>query len=132
MDVRNCRGCGKLFNYIGGEQLCPTCLKDLDVKFETVKQYIYDNPSASIQQISEENEVSIAQLKRWIREERLSFSEKSMIGLNCENCGTMIRTGRFCQACKDKLANTLGSVYRTEPEIRSKDPRANPKMRFLN
>ena len=132
MDVRNCRGCGKLYNYIGGTPLCPKCIKELDEKFSVVKQYIYDNPMATIQQISEENDVSIQQLNNWVREERLSFSEDSMIGIECENCGTMIRTGRFCQSCKEKLANSLSNAYRKEPQAPQKNIKENAKMRFLD
>lgn len=31
MDVRNCRGCGRLYNYIGGSyrNLCPDCVRKL-------------------------------------------------------------------------------------------------------
>jgi flagellar operon protein (TIGR03826 family) len=132
MDVRNCRGCGRLSNYLGGTPLCPACVKELDDKFSVVKQYIYDNPAASIQQVSEDNEVSIQQLNKWIREERLCFSENSAFGIECESCGAMIRTGRFCPACKDKLANTLGNAYEKDVPSQSKNPKDNPKMRFLD
>ena len=45
MDVKNCRGCGRLFNYIGGGYfLCPACMEALDKKFQVVKKYIQDNP----------------------------------------------------------------------------------------
>lgn len=132
MDVRNCRGCGRLFNYIGGTPLCPACVRELDDKFVLVKKYIYDNPAASIQQVSEDNEVSIQQLNKWVREERLCFSEDSVFGIECENCGTMIRTGRFCVSCKDKLASSLGSVYQKQAPVQQKIVKDNPKMRFLD
>ena len=32
MDVRNCKKCGKLFNFTG-EPLCPACAKELESKF---------------------------------------------------------------------------------------------------
>lgn len=131
MDVRNCRSCGKLFNYLSGVQLCPSCMRELDKKFEVVKNYIYDNPKANIQEVSEENEVSVQQLKQWVREERLAFSEDSLVGLECENCGTMIRTGRFCNLCKEKLVNTLGSAYKSD-DPKAKDYRDHAKMRFLD
>ena len=105
MDVRNCKGCSRLFNYIGGQQLCPECAKALDLKFDEVRDYVYDHPRAGIQQVAEENEVTIAQIKRWIREERLAFSEDAQVGLECEGCGKMIRTGRFCEICKAKYVD---------------------------
>ena len=32
MEVRNCRGCGKLYNYIGppNPKLCPNCIEKLE------------------------------------------------------------------------------------------------------
>lgn len=133
MDVRNCKTCGKLFNYMGGMPICPVCAKKLDEKFSVVKQYIYDNPGAGMQEVSEENEVSIAQIKKWVREERLCFSDDSPIGLECEGCGIMIKTGRFCPQCKDKMINHLGNIYK-EPDAhiqRSKKP-DGARMRFLD
>ena len=70
MDVKNCRGCGRLFNYIGGGYfLCPACMEALDKKFQVVKKYIQDNPKATMTEISQDNDVSINQIERWIREE---------------------------------------------------------------
>ena len=36
MDVRNCKECGRLFNYIGGQRLCPACKDKLEEKFAQV------------------------------------------------------------------------------------------------
>jgi len=135
MDVRNCKGCGKLFNYLTGPPLCPACAQALDLRFEEVKEYVYDHPGAGMQEVSEEKEVSITQIKQWIREERLSFSEDSMIGLECEGCGATIKTGRFCKQCKDNLTKGLNSMYPTQTEKtiqKQKDSQENPKMRFLD
>ncbi len=132
MDVRNCKGCGRLFNYLSGPPLCQTCVAALDSKFEVVKEYIYDNPGVGMQEVSEELEVPIPQIKQWIREERLSFTEDSMIGLECESCGVSIRTGRFCKACKDKLAKGLTNLYPEEKPVEpQKETREKPKMTFL-
>ncbi|WP_310601950.1 flagellar protein [Anaerosporobacter sp.] len=134
MDVRNCKDCGKLFNYIGGMPLCQACLKRLDDKFVQVKAYIYDHPGAGVNEVAEENDVTASQIRKWIREERLAFSDDSPIGLACESCGEIIKTGRFCKKCKDKMANNLGNLYQekvSEPQVK-KDPRDRAKMRFLD
>lgn len=132
MDVRNCKGCGRLFNYLSGPPLCPGCIKALDDKFVEVKEYIYDHPGAGIQEVSEEMEVSTTQIKNWIREERLSFSEDATVGIDCESCGRSIRTGRFCKECKDQMANSFGKMYE-QPVVEKKkqDIKDSPKMRFL-
>lgn len=132
MDVRNCKNCGRLFNYIGGTPVCPSCQKEVDEKFTQVKQYIYDNPNSSIQKVSEDNDVSIPQIKKWVKEERLEFSESSAVGIECENCGAMIRTGRFCAQCKDKMANSLGGLYKKEAQSKKPSPSSSSKMRFLD
>ena len=42
MDVRNCKNCGKMFNYIG-KPICPSCEKMLEEKFQEVKEYIKEH-----------------------------------------------------------------------------------------
>jgi flagellar operon protein (TIGR03826 family) len=135
MDVRNCKNCGKLYNYISGlPPLCSACQKVIEEKFSIVKEYIYNHPGAGIAEVAEENDVTTMQIQKWIREERLTFSEDSPVGIECENCGAMIKTGRFCKPCKDKLANNLGSMYREpepEPEVKKNNTVQNARMRFL-
>ena len=47
MEVKNCKGCGRLFNYMGGAPLCDACRKKLEEKFQKVKQYLDDHSDAS-------------------------------------------------------------------------------------
>lgn len=135
MEVKNCRGCGRLFNYIGGGYLlCPACMEELDKKFNQVKTYIRENPKATMPQIANDNDVSIAQIERWVREDRLVFSDDSPIGIECERCGVTIKSGRFCPKCKDDMQKGLGNLYREErvrPDPR-KDARDRARMRFLD
>ena len=82
MDVRNCRQCGKLYNYIGGSyrNLCPSCIKQLEDKFMEIKEYIRDNKVASISEISDKFEVSTKQIEQWVREERLPHPSGALAG----------------------------------------------------
>lgn len=135
MDVRNCKKCRKLFNYLGGQPLCPTCLGELEDKFQEVKVYLRDNPNALMVTIAEENDVSIQQIKQWIREERLSFTEDSPVAIECENCGAMIRTGRYCKHCKDTLATGMNEAISKPKAIfvpEKKPIREKERMRFLD
>lgn len=130
MDTRNCKLCGKIFNYVSSP-FCPACAKDLENKFEQVKAYIYEHPGAGLVEVSEENEVSQSIIKRWIKEERLSFAEDSQVTFSCEKCGVPIRTGRFCKDCKGKMQNALGGLYHAEPVKQEKKRDTSAKMRFL-
>lgn len=133
MNLRNCSRCGKMFNYVAGPPICDACKKALEDDFQKVKQYVQDNPNASLKQIAEDNEVRLNQIKEWIREERLMFSKDSPIQLTCESCGAPIQTGRLCQNCKGKMANNLTDAFRKEaPKIQmpaKKDDKGG--MRFL-
>lgn len=135
MDVRNCKECKRLFNYIGGPQLCDACKDKLEDKFQEVKEYLWENPKATVAEISEAKEVSTNQLRQWIREERLQLADDSPIAITCENCGTKIITGRYCQECKNKMARGLTKEFglekkAPEPEPAKKQDSSN-KMRFL-
>ena len=132
MDVRNCKNCGKLYNYFGGQPFCPVCVNSLEDTFRQVKEYIYDHPEAGVQEISEEFKISVSIIHKWIREERLAFAESSAIGLACEGCGVTIKTGRFCKKCKNELANGLNNLYRREESpTPHKIDKKEQKMRFL-
>lgn len=133
MDIRNCKNCGKLFQYVG-KPICPACNKKLEDKFFQVRDYIYENPTANMGTVSEEMDVPIQQIKKWVREERLSFSKDSGITISCEKCGKPILTGRFCKECKNSMRNNLSNMYGTENSTKKqKQDTANPngRMRFL-
>ena len=56
-----------------------------------------------------------------------------MEGIECERCGTMIKTGRYCEACKLAVGNDLRSVMnksRVEQTVR-KSAKDKDRMRFL-
>ena len=135
MDVRACKSCGKLFNYLSGPPICMACKDELENKFQQVKEYIRENRTANIQQISEENDVPIKQIQQWVREERLEFSSGIDAGVVCENCGTPISSGRFCDKCKASMINDLTAAGRRpvveQPKPEKRQTHEN-KMRFLN
>ena len=109
MDVRNCRKCGRIFNYVAGIPICPACRERIEAKFQEVKDFIRENKGAGIPEISKTCGVETSQIHQWIREERLVFADDSPIGINCENCNATIKTGRFCEKCKIFLKIKLSS-----------------------
>lgn len=137
MQVRNCRKCGRLFNYIAGPTSCPACQKALEDKFHEVRKYIQQHGKADMKQICEDCGVDTAQIQMWIRQERLQFSDDSPIKVSCEMCGKMISGGRFCPECKDKMARQLNqaaglSGVMTEAPPTATQRKASNRMRFLD
>ena len=131
MEVKSCRNCKRLFNYVTGPRLCSSCREELDKKFSEVKHYIEEHKNATVNMVSEELEVSVQQINQWIREERLSFSEDSPVMIQCEKCGTNIRTGRYCDACKVAMTREFANVYKRDMANISHGKSEEDKMRFL-
>ena len=112
------------------------CRQELEEEFQVVKKYVQDNPGSDIRMVSEACEIDPAQIKQWVREERLYFTEGSNTGISCEHCGVMIQTGRFCNRCKAEMSNNFKSAIR--PATPASEPQKNQhraesnKMRFLD
>ena len=136
MEIVTCKSCGKLFNYISGQRICPACARKLEDKFLEVKKFVRENPDIDIADLSTEMDVSVRQIKQWVREERLKFSDDSPIGLPCEGCGATIKTGRFCEKCKVELAtgfrHASGADQKKQPESKPRRSSKDNRMRFLD
>lgn len=136
MDVKNCRKCGKMFNYLTGPIICPGCRSAVEEKFQEVKRYIQQHGRASMAEVSEECDVDTAQIQQWIRQERLQFADDSPIRVPCESCGKMIGSGKFCPQCRDKMMRTLNSAMgKSAVEVESPAEIRKAKenrMRFLD
>lgn len=130
LGLTNCRKCGKLFHRISSP-ICPDCEKALEEKYQEVRQYIKEHEQTSIGEVSEEMDVSVEQIKKWVREERLYFKDPSSAGIECLKCGVPITKGKYCSQCADQMANQFeASIHKkgSKQEIK-KD---GNKMRFLD
>ena len=132
MEVRNCKGCGRLFNYMGGRPLCPNCIADLEAKFKEVKEYLRENTLCSMHELAEANEVTTGQIKQWVREERLVFAADSPLSIECESCGAPIKMGRYCASCLNKLQSSLQGASTRTQDTQTKQVRDGDRMRFLD
>ena len=133
MNVRNCRNCGRLYNYISGIVICPACKESLEAKFQEVKEYIREHKGAGIQEVAEACDVETAQIRQWLREERLEVTENSALFLNCESCGTPIRSGRYCDKCKTELTRDLNGILKDSQQRQKpvEDKAQGARMRFI-
>lgn len=133
MNIRNCRRCGRIFNYVAGAILCQQCKEEMEVKFQEVKEYIRSNPGVGISEVSEACDVETSQIRQWLREERLEVTEDSAVFLNCEGCGAPIRTGKYCEKCKLEMTSGFQAILDSQKPKKSEEPPAkdNPRMRYL-
>ena len=137
MNLKNCKSCGKIFNYVAGRPICPACKESEEKKFQEVKEFCRENKQATINEIVENCDVAHTQVRQWIREEKLLFSEDSPIGIDCEGCGVMIKTGRYCEKCKNNLMRGFDDLKKKNEPPKDDDDgdkkgkKDSNRMRFL-
>lgn len=135
MNVKTCRKCRRLFNYVMGPAVCPGCREALEADFQKVKKYIEENPNSNINKVARETEIDANQIREWVREERLQFSEDSTGALSCERCGMSIRSGRYCDACKRDMTSSFNQVIKASRPAQENKPVNQSdnknKMRFI-
>ncbi|WP_129597494.1 TIGR03826 family flagellar region protein [Anaerophilus nitritogenes] len=111
-EIRNCKECGRLFQYNGISKICSRCQRNDEDDFKIVKEYIYENKGASLVEVSEETGVEEDKILRYLRQGRLEIvGDDATLFLECERCGTGIRTGRFCAKCAKELESELKSGF---------------------
>lgn len=121
MDLRNCKKCNRIFQYKGIE-VCSRCASSDEDNFKKVKDYLYDNPGATIIEVSKETKVSEKEILRYLRESRIEIREADNLLLDCERCGVPIRSGRFCDSCVVIMKKEFTSVLKPkEKEKKIKD-----------
>lgn len=115
-NLRTCKLCGGLYYYKGfGYGYCERCSKLDDEMFHRVKDYIWENGTASVAEVSEDLQVSEKQIYNYLKDGRLEIPDGSPIYLKCERCGTDIRYGRYCPECATHIHKKLSSV--TEADL---------------
>ena len=96
MEVKVCRVCKRMFNFVYGDNICPVCKEKEENVFQEVKEYIREHNGASEAEICDKFEVSIKTIRQWIKEERLEIVKGSALSPHCKRCGTEIITGDLC------------------------------------
>ncbi|MEJ6950161.1 TIGR03826 family flagellar region protein [Natronospora cellulosivora (SeqCode)] len=132
MDLRNCPQCGKLFAYDGTSKVCNVCRSSEENDFEKVRDYLWDNPNATIEEVHTATEVERELIIKFVREGRLvaegiDFS----FMIECERCGLPIPSGRFCNSCQQELVDGFNSKEKKKKKD-SKKKNVDDKMFTAN
>lgn len=101
-----CPRCNKLFARHFRE-VCNNCHQELEKDYERCIEYLRKNKGLTIQQLSEDTEISIKQITRWIREGRISLMDAPNLMYPCEVCGTLIRESNMCDSCRGRLQKDM-------------------------
>jgi len=98
MEPKNCPRCGKIFVQLS-ETLCKDCVKIEEAIYETVRQYVRDNPNSSINEVSVACDVPVKRVMAYIRDGRLHATPGMQDDILCSKCGKPILMGRMCEKC---------------------------------
>lgn len=109
----NCPKCKKL--YFRVRDICDDCHKKIEEDFLKVAAFLREYPGSTLQEVSDETKVSVAQIRQFILSGRLIMGSFPNLTYPCETCGTMIRAGRTCKNCMSRI-NQLNNQHSTEKE----------------
>lgn len=128
LEVKSCRRCKQLFKTHDATNICPVCTKKADELFIAVREYLYSNPNAVMEQVCESTGAERADIINWLRQGKLVLSGDAMPLLNCETCGKPILSGRYCETCservKSSLKNTAQSFAEKIPDKKKPDDKS--------
>lgn len=131
MEVKVCRSCKRIFQYVAGPEICHECREAEEELFQKVKAYLKEHPGANTYEINQETGISAKLVEKFLRQGRLEVAPDSVLALGCERCGKKITTGRYCNECANEVTNQLNEVKRMllNPDKESQD--TSPRMRYL-
>ncbi|MDI9513634.1 MAG: MerR family transcriptional regulator [Clostridiaceae bacterium] len=106
-----CQRCYRMFQRVGIENVCPVCAPLDEVDFRKIKEFLTEHPGASSNEVMRHTGVSLRQIKRYLKEERLEIVGDNKGFLRCEICGKPLNSGRFCDFCyKEGIAREIKGV----------------------
>lgn len=121
----NCNHCGKFFEPVGLETLCRSCFEADMTEYDKIRQYLYAHPKAKIFEVSNNLDVPISHIKRYLREDRLEIVEKVQHFLKCDKCGKPISSGILCNDCKKEAGHDFKTAYTGNHEKEKQSARSN-------
>ena len=103
--VRQCAVCGKVFYSLWNYTVCDKCRAKINDTEEQIREFVMKNCNATIIEIAEEFNVSVAFVRRMIDEGKLDL--KKTVVIRCRGCGTEIAAGTYCAKCRDKMKRQI-------------------------
>lgn len=118
MAVAKCKSCGVLFQQISAP-FCPDCATKMDDEYKIVRDYVYEHPHATIEEVTRETAVEEWEIIYFLKDNRLSIENATGL-LRCEQCGKAIHSGRFCDACMElfgsKITESISKTSAGKPQ----------------
>lgn len=135
MALRNCPECKRLFTG-GTHDICTDCMKKEEEDYEKVAQYLKKNPKSSIEDVTEETEVTRKKIIKFLKEGKILGAEITTGEplLMCSSCGEPITEGKLCRKCADALSQKLKGTQQKHlpPTKHMTDEKVSGQMHTLD
>ncbi|WP_226682063.1 TIGR03826 family flagellar region protein [Sutcliffiella horikoshii] len=117
----NCPSCGQIYVKNAFREVCETCYKEEEAKYQTVYKYIRqrENRTASMDQVVQDTGVEEYLIIKFIRKGRIQLVHFPNLGYPCDRCGRIIREDKLCQGCKKDIHGQLSQLEREEERERA-------------
>ncbi|WP_404445502.1 hypothetical protein LG307_19480 [Sutcliffiella horikoshii] len=117
----NCPSCGQIYVKNAFREVCETCYKEEEAKYQSVYKYIRqrENRTASMDQVVERTGVEEYLIIKFIRKGRIQLVHFPNLGYPCDRCGRIIREDKLCASCKKDIHGQLSQLEREEERARS-------------
>ena len=111
MSLINCPECGRM--YIRNSfDMCESCKASEEAGFTAIKEYIEENNSCTLVELTDATGVSIKKILGYIREGRLVATSGMAGEVTCKSCQEPVLSGNFCEQCARKFNENIKDLYK--------------------
>lgn len=75
-ESKQCKECNGTFIYTTTDQLCLSCSQKNELEFQRIKAYLKQHPRSSIGTIATILDIAVANIQKYIDQDRLEIVEK--------------------------------------------------------
>ena len=123
--VINCASCGKIFQSVWNNKICPACREEIANNEEKVLEFLSNHDNTNLSEVSVQCGVSTTFIRRMIEHGKFVTQENSMT-YPCHGCGAPISMGNYCSACVSSMKKEINEA-KTRITENMKNPTAKRK-----
>ena len=115
-----CEYCRGPLTYMGlGEYKCEICGETALNNMGKVQAYLKEHPDAGAFDIAEATRIELDTVFALINQGSIDIVKNTHKVTECQKCGVLTRTGRYCDKCTKKLAGDIKKTFYEDPRYRA-------------
>ncbi|MBI3038162.1 hypothetical protein HYY75_03795 [bacterium] len=120
MNFSTCKKCNRLITKTF-RSICDECIQKEEKNYTLVRDYLIDNPGASVYDVCEGTGVDERDIELLIKSGRLERCGVKC-AYKCGMCDTLIETGVVCEKCKQAVSKKVGSIKKEVEKNKPPEP----------